>query len=68
MENHHNDKVTCYFSYQVLFHIFKKITKETSKLEQIVYISKDIISSLEFKNKNLLKEIENIRERQNDLV
>lgn len=38
MENHQDDKITSYFSYH-FFHICKKITKETSKLEEIVSIS-----------------------------
>lgn len=46
----------------------KKLTKETSKLEQILFISKDIISSLELKNKNLFEEIEILKEKQDDMI
>lgn len=55
MVNHQDDEVTSYFSYHNIFCICKKLTKETSKFEQIVSTSKDIISSLELKNKNLEK-------------
>ena len=55
MVNHQDYEVTSYFSYHNIFCICKKLTKETSKLEQIVSTSKDIISSLELKNKNLEK-------------
>lgn len=68
MANQKEDEITSYFSYQDLFHIFKKLTKEISKLEQIVFTSKDTISFLKLKNKNLLKEIENLKERQYDLI
>lgn len=68
MENHQDDEVTSCFSYHDLFHISKKITKEATKLEQIVSTSKDIISSLELKYENLKREIEILSEIQNDLV
>lgn len=68
MENHQDDDVTSYFSYYDIFRICKKLTKETSKLKQIVSTSNDTISSLELKNKNLEKEIKILRERQNDSV
>lgn len=68
MENHQGNEVTFHLSYQDLFCICKKLTKKMSKLEQIFSTSKDTISFLESKNKNLLKEIKNLRERQNDIV
>lgn len=42
---------------KIFFCISKKLTKQMSKLEQIVSISKDTISSLDSKNKNFVKEI-----------
>ena len=55
--SYQDDKVTFHFSFQDLFHIYKKLIKEMSKLEQIIFTSKDTISSLELKNKNMLEEI-----------
>lgn len=55
--SYQDDKVISHFSFQDLFHIYKKLIKEMSKLEQIISTSKDTISSLELKNKNILKEI-----------
>lgn len=66
MVNHQDDEVTSHFSYQDLSHICKKPTKETSKFEQTISNSKDIIYSLELKNKNLLEEIESLRERERE--
>lgn len=68
MENQQDDEVASHFSYQYLFHICKKPTKEMSKLEQIISTSKDIISSIELKNKNMLEEIESLRDRKYDLI
>lgn len=42
-KNHQHDKVTSHFFYQDLFRICKKLTKEMSKLEQIISTSKDTI-------------------------
>lgn len=56
-ETHQDDEVTSYFSYHDLFCICKKLTKETRKLERNFSTSKDTIYSLEFKNKNIEKEI-----------
>lgn len=67
-ENHQDDDKTSHFSYQNLFLICKKITKETCKLEQTISTSKDSISSFELKNKNLLEEIKSLKERQYDLI
>lgn len=39
-----------------------------SKLKQLVSMSKEIISALEFENKNLLDQIENLKERQSILT
>lgn len=39
-----------------------------SKVEQIISNFKDTISSFELKNKNLLEEIESLRERKYDLI
>lgn len=61
-------EVTSHFSYHDLFRLCKKLKKETSKLEQIISTTKDIISSLELKNKNFLEEIEILRERKYDLI
>lgn len=36
MENHQDDEVTSHFSYQDLFCICSKLTKETTKLKQII--------------------------------
>lgn len=58
MPNHEEDEITSHFSYHDLFYICNKLNKETNKFEQLVFISKDIISSIEFENKNLLREIE----------
>lgn len=66
--NHQDDELTYYFSYHNLFHICKMITKETSKLEQTVFIFKNTTFSNESKNKNLEKELRNLRERQNNPV
>lgn len=33
-KNHQDDEITSHFSYQDLFRICKKLTKETSKLEK----------------------------------
>lgn len=63
MTNHEEDKVTSYFSYQDLFHICINLTRKTSKLEQIVSSSKNTIFSLRLKNKNLLEEINRLKER-----
>lgn len=55
MTNHQYDEVTSHFSYHDIFRICKKLTKETNKLEKIVFAFKDIIFSLESKNKTLEK-------------
>lgn len=68
MENHQDGDVPSHFSYQDFLCICKKLIKETSKLEKIVSVSKNTIYSLKYKIKNLVKEIKNIRERENDLV
>lgn len=52
----------------IYFTFVIKLNKETNKLQQLVSISKDIISSIEFENKNLLREIESLRERQYVLI
>lgn len=57
MTNHEEKEVTSHFSYYDLFHIYKKLNKETSKLKHFVFTSKSTTSSLEFENKNLLEEI-----------
>lgn len=57
MKNYQDDEITSYRSYQDFFRICKNITKKSNKLEQIISISKDTISLLEYKNKNLVKEI-----------
>lgn len=66
MENHQDDGVTPHFSCHDFFKICKKLTKETNKLEQIVFSSKDIISSLELRNKTVEKEIGILSLKQND--
>lgn len=66
--NHQDDEVTSHFSYQDLFRIYKKLTKEGSELEPIISTSKEITSSLELKNKNLFREIKSLRERKYDLI
>lgn len=68
MENHEEIEVTSYFSYQDLFPMCKTLSKETSKLEKIVFNSKDTIFSLELKNKSLVDEIEILEERQDDMT
>lgn len=56
MENDEDDKVTSYFTYDQLFHICKKLNKESSQLKHIVSVSKNNISYLEIENKNLLEQ------------
>lgn len=46
----------------------KKLTKEINKLEQIIFTSKDNISSLESKNKSLEKKLELLKEKQKDSI
>lgn len=60
MVNHQEDEINSHFSYQGIFRFCMKLTKETSRLEKIISTSKDIISSLVLKYKNMFKEIENL--------
>lgn len=67
MANYQDNEVTSQFLYHDLFGIWKKLTKETTKLEQISFVS-NTISFLELRNETLEKEIKILREKQNNLV
>lgn len=68
VENHEDDEVTSYFTYDELFYICKKLNKESRKLKHIIYASKTTISSLEIDTINSLKEIDSLKERQHILI
>lgn len=53
--DHKENEVNSLLSHHYLFWICKKLNKETSKLKQLVSIFKEIISSLDLENKNLLE-------------
>lgn len=55
--DHNENNVTLHFPSHDLFHICKKLNKETNQLKQFVSTSKETIPSLEFENKNFLEEI-----------
>lgn len=67
MIKHHDDEVTSKFSYHDLFRLCKKLMKETTKLDKIISTSKDTIYFLETKNKILEKEIELLREKEENV-
>lgn len=53
MTKQQDNDVTSQFSYHGLFRLCRKLTKETTKLEQIISTFKDTIFSFETKNKTM---------------
>lgn len=62
IENHKEDEVTSHFTYDDLFHKHIKLNKETSKLKYIVCTFKTTIYFIKIESKNLLEDVECLKE------